>query len=191
MSSKVSSVSPKENTKQHWLEFALKQLIRKGPDSLKIMPLCEARGVTKGSFYHHFKNRQDFIEQLMEHWYQTLTIAFIEQANMAEGPLQRLEKLDQVIAANNIEAEMHIRAWALKEPGISGYLAKVDNQRQNYLEQCYIELGVEPQLAKDIAMVSYAQFLGLLQIHPTPDLETMLRLSGLVSSAFFPGPLQP
>lgn len=176
----------KENTKRHWLEFALKQLVQKGPDSLKIMPLCEARGVTKGSFYHHFKNRQDFIEQLMEHWFQTLTMAFIEQANTEDGPLQRLEKLDQVIADNNIEAEMHIRAWALKEPGISDYLARVDHQRQDYLKQCYLELGVDRELAQDIAMISYAQFLGLLQIHPTPSLKTMLRLSGLVSSTFFP-----
>ena len=179
-------MSSKENTREHWLKFALQQLIKKGPDSLKIIPLCEARGVTKGSFYHHFKNRQDFISQLMEHWYQTLTMAFIEQADTESDPLQRLEKLDQVIADNDIEAEMHIRAWALKEPGLSYYLARVDEQRQDYLKHCYTELGVDPALARDIAMVSYAQFLGLLQLHPRPDTETMLRLSGLLSRQFFP-----
>lgn len=179
-------MSTTERSKASWLDFALKQLVEKGPDSLRVSVICEAKGVTKGSFYHHFKNRQDFIDQLMKHWHQTLTMALIEQADTALGPLERLEKLDQVIAETNIEAEMHIRAWALKDPSIAPYLAEVDQHRQQYLKQCYIELGVNSVLADDIAMISYAQFLGLLQLYPKPDNDTMLRLSGMVSRQFFP-----
>ena len=180
-----------ENTKNSqldWLEFALDVLIKKGPDSLKITPLCNLKGVTKGSFYHHFKNRTAFIDTLMNHWYQRMTVDFIDQANSAASPMERLNKLDQVIAGQNIEAEMHIRAWALKEQSIATHLAKIDQQRQDYLASCYLELGLEEQAAQDIALMAYANFLGMQQIYPRPSIETVLRVTALASSTFLPMP---
>ncbi|MDG9667743.1 TetR/AcrR family transcriptional regulator [Hahella sp. CR1] len=174
----------KQLSKTDWLEFALKQLVNKGPDSLKIMPLCEALKVTKGSFYHHFENRQDFNDALMSHWYERMTMEFIKQADAAGAPLERLKKLDQVIAAHNIEAEMHIRAWALKDVQIAEHLVKIDNQRQQYLKQCYLDLGAEDRLAGELAQIAYGLFLGLQQIHPKPGIETALHLAAMVSGKF-------
>jgi len=175
-----------KNSQLDWLEFALEILIKKGPDSLKITPLCELKGVTKGSFYHHFKNRAEFIDALMTHWYQKMTLDFITQANTQESPLERLKKLDRVIASHNIEAEMHIRAWALKEQSIAQHLENIDQQRQDYLANCYIELGMEKAQAHDIALIAYANFLGMQQIHPKPTMATVLRVSAMASKAFMP-----
>ncbi len=175
-----------KNSKLDWLEFALEMLIKKGPDSLKIIPLCELKGVSKGSFYHHFKNRSEFIDTLMEHWYQKMTLDFISQANTESTPLERLQKLDQVIASNSVGAEMHIRAWALKENSIALHLEKIDKQRQDYLASCYVGLGLEKHKAQDIALMSYSSFLGMQQIHPKPSTEDILRLSAMVSGAFIP-----
>lgn len=162
-----------------WLNFALEVLMKKGPEFLRIGPLCEQKGVTKGSFYHHFKNRAEFIDALMSHWYEKVTLAFIEQANTQATALQRLEELDRVIAAEDIEAENHIRAWALKEPNIGEHLAKIDSKRQAYLCECYIELGLDPDFAKDVALMAYANFLGMQQIHPRPRIEDALRIAAL------------
>jgi AcrR family transcriptional regulator len=171
-------------SKIQWLNFALRQLVELGPESLKIASLCQALNVTKGSFYHHFNNRQDFMEALMEYWYKKMTLEFINQANTVDAPLERLEKLDHVIADNNMEAEIHIRAWALNESFIIKHLEKVDAQRQLFLKQCYIELGMSNELATDIAMINYAKFLGLLQLHPKPNITTMLRVSEIASRIF-------
>ena len=175
----------KTNNRTQWLEFALLQLVKHGPQHLTIAKLCDSKGVTKGSFYHHFKNRQLFIEALMEHWYQQMTINFIEQANTEQGPLQRLEKLDQVIASHDLQAEMHIRAWALNEPIIAVHLEKIDTQRQAYLQQCFVDMQIPVCLATDMAMIGYAQFLGMQQLHPKPDFATISRLAELASSKFF------
>ncbi|GHG01263.1 TetR/AcrR family transcriptional regulator [Thalassotalea marina] len=165
--------------KQDWLDFALAVLKKHGPERLKIQPLCDAKGVSKGSFYHHFASRADFIEQLMEYWYQSMTVSFIEQANTKGSPLERLEKLDQVIASNKTGTELHIRAWALKTPSIRPHLEKIDKQRQAYLAECYVGLGLAPQLAEDYALMAYANFLGMQQIYPTPSIEEVLRVTTL------------
>jgi len=175
-----------QNSKLDWLEFALEMLIKKGPEALKITPLCELKGVTKGSFYHHFKNRSEFIDTLMEHWYQKMTLDFISQANTEASPMERLNKLDQVIANQNIEAEMHIRAWSLKESSIALHLEKIDQQRQDYLASCYKDLGLDDQAAKDVALMAYANFLGMQQVHPRPSIETVLRVTTMASKAFIP-----
>lgn len=172
------------NSKIDWLDFSLKVLVSKGPDSLKIDSLCKLKGVSKGSFYHHFKNRAEFIDQLMDYWFEKMTIDFIAQANTQASPMERLEKLDRVIAGNNIEAELHIRAWALKESKIAGHLAKIDEQRQQYLVSCYVDLGMENSLANDVATMAYSTFLGLQQMYPKPSIDTILRISALGSTTF-------
>ena len=173
-----------KNSREDWLNFALDILVKKGPEFLKINPICELKGVTKGSFYHHFKNRAVFIESLMSHWYETMTLAFIEQANTEDTALERLQKLDTVIAGNNIEAEKHIRAWALKEPVITTHLEKIDSQRREYLAECYVELGLNESQAKDVALMAYANFLGMQQVYPAPSIEEVLRVSAMASNAF-------
>jgi len=172
------------NSKNDWLDFSLSVLIEKGPEKLKIMPLCELKKVSKGSFYHHFTSRADFIDQLMTYWYEKMTVDFIAKANTESSPLARLEKLDQVISSHNIEAELHIRAWALKEPNIAKHLAKIDQQRQGYLSDCYIELGMEKAQAQDIALMAYANFLGMQQVYPRPSIADILRISALGAKTF-------
>lgn len=164
--------------------FSLTVLMEQGPEHIKIGPLCELRGVTKGSFYHHFKNRSVFIDELMLFWYNKMTLDFIAQANTEATPMERLEKLDSVIAQNHFGAETHIRAWALKEPVIKEYLAKIDGKRQQYLADCYSDMGVEEGMAKDIALIAYSNFLGMQQIYPTPSIETVLRVTALGSKTF-------
>lgn len=178
-----------KNNKLDWLTFALDVLIEQGPEAIKIAKLCDLKGVTKGSFYHHFTNRAAFIESLMSHWYETTTIAFIEQANTEHSALEKLQKLDKVIATNNTGAEIHIRAWALKEPQISEHLGKIDTQRRNYLAQCYCELGLTESRAKDVALLAYSNFLGMQQINPKPSIEENLRVSAMAAKAFLPEPL--
>ncbi|MEP2653614.1 MAG: TetR/AcrR family transcriptional regulator [Paraglaciecola sp.] len=186
----MTSYKDKKNKSSQldWLEFALEVLIEKGPESLKIAPLCDLKGVTKGSFYHHFKNRVAFIDALMTHWYTKMTLDFISQANIEDSPIDKLKKLDEVIASQNIEAEMHIRAWALKENSIALHLEKIDQQRQEYLAHCYAELGVVKETANDLAVMAYANFLGMQQIHPKPSVETILRVAALASRQFLPLP---
>jgi len=167
--------------KGQWLDFALNVLVKDGPESLKIEPLCRRMKVTKGSFYHHFTNRMSFVDELMQHWLEKTTTSFILQANQEHTGIAKLEKLDQIIASQNIDAEVHIRAWALREPHIAVYLEKIDELRQGFLSQCYQEIGMPEPQAKQVALLTYASFLGLLQVHPKPSIEQCLQVSTLSS----------
>ncbi|MCG7561561.1 TetR/AcrR family transcriptional regulator [Pseudoalteromonas sp. McH1-42] len=165
------------DARQGWLAFALKTLISSGPDALTIDRLCARKKVTKGSFYHHFKNRQAFVDALMTYWYEQATTRLIAIADTQPCPLTRLERLDEAIAATDIEAELHIRAWALKDASIQHHLSTIDTQRQHYLKTCYLELGLDQTRAEHLATTSYASFLGLQQLYPRLSVQDCLALS--------------
>ena len=60
-------------SKEEWLARALEVLGRKGAGELTIESMARHLGVTKGSFYWHFKDRADFFRQLIEYWDEHFT----------------------------------------------------------------------------------------------------------------------
>lgn len=53
-------------TKQRLLELGLNLLLEHGYNDLGIQTLLSASGVPKGSFYHHFRNKEDFAFQVVD-----------------------------------------------------------------------------------------------------------------------------
>ena len=60
-------------SKETWIKKGLKVLAESGAASLTIKGLSFRLNVTKGSFYHHFKNRIVFINEMLEYWENQLT----------------------------------------------------------------------------------------------------------------------
>ena len=63
-----------------WLNAALESLNEKGIDAVKVLPLSHKLGVTRGSFYWHFKDREDLLRQMLEYWERELTDVVIVAA---------------------------------------------------------------------------------------------------------------
>jgi TetR/AcrR family transcriptional repressor of nem operon len=78
-------------TKRQLLEAGLTMLLERGYNDLGVQALLEATGTPKGSFYHHFKSKEDFALQVvdlyMEAVHQGLEACL---SNTATPPLQRV-----------------------------------------------------------------------------------------------------
>jgi AcrR family transcriptional regulator len=59
--------------REDWLETGLQLLGSEGEKALTIERLCQVAGRTKGSFYHHFKSYDDFVNALLEYWQSECT----------------------------------------------------------------------------------------------------------------------
>lgn len=55
-------------SKEQYFETALGVLAEVGFKGLNIRRMCEALGVTTGSFYHYFGSWQGFVDALFEYW---------------------------------------------------------------------------------------------------------------------------
>ncbi|MCB1051714.1 MAG: TetR family transcriptional regulator C-terminal domain-containing protein [Acidobacteria bacterium] len=78
-------------TKQDLLEKGLEIFMSKGYNHTGIQEVIEAVGVPKGSFYHHFKSKEEFGVQVLE-LYAKQSIEQMRQlfGNTAIAPLKRL-----------------------------------------------------------------------------------------------------
>ena len=54
------------STKQRLIDAGLRMLLERGYGSLGIQALLDDTGIPKGSFYHHFRDKEDFALQVIE-----------------------------------------------------------------------------------------------------------------------------
>jgi TetR/AcrR family transcriptional repressor of nem operon len=69
----------KHESKTRLLEAALHVIRAKGYTATRIEDICEAAGLTKGSFFHHFKSKEDLALEAAKYWEDT-TSAFFSSA---------------------------------------------------------------------------------------------------------------
>ena len=81
----------KPNARTKLLDAALGTIRAKGYSATSVDDLCEAAGVTKGAFFHHFKSKEALAVAAADHWSQT-TSAMFQAANYhdADDPLARV-----------------------------------------------------------------------------------------------------
>jgi TetR/AcrR family transcriptional repressor of nem operon len=61
-------MEPAHSTKQRLLDAGLAMLLEHGYHDLGIQALLDATGTPKGSFYHHFEDKQDFALQVIDEY---------------------------------------------------------------------------------------------------------------------------
>lgn len=79
------------STKRRLIDEGLRMLLRQGYNNLSLQELLDAAGVPKGSFYHHFNDKEDFALQVIDAYISdvhTTLDACVTDARLA--PLDRI-----------------------------------------------------------------------------------------------------
>ncbi len=86
-------VQPEHSTKQRLLDAGMGMLLKHGYHGLGIQALLEATSTPKGSFYHHFRDKEDFalqaIDRYMGHVHAGLDACL---GDKTRPPLMRLRR---------------------------------------------------------------------------------------------------
>jgi AcrR family transcriptional regulator len=147
-------------TAQDWIDFALTTLADEGVSALKVDVLARKLGVSRGSFYWHFRDLGDFHGRVIEHWKQIATeriIADIERYDVGE---ERLDALARHGFGHDVVLEVRMRAWADNNAEVARVLGDIDRRRREYMEQMLVEAGIPPSLAATRAQLFYWTYLG-------------------------------
>ncbi|NEQ66636.1 MAG: TetR/AcrR family transcriptional regulator [Symploca sp. SIO2D2] len=157
-------------TRQDWIEQGLKTLAETGVETVRVEPLAKVMGVTKGSFYWHFKNRDDFLEAILQEWVKCQTNSIIEQVEALGGDATtKLLYLFELAIQDDGRAENAIRAWATSNAKITTVLAQVDQRRLNYTKDLFLEVGFAPFEAMVRARMVYYALVGEFTIGTRSD----------------------
>jgi AcrR family transcriptional regulator len=148
-------------TPENWIEAATTLLEDQGIDCVRVDVLARLLGVTRGSFYWHFKDRQDLLRCLLQAWHQRAT----EQvtARFEGGPADPQALVRDLIslpargrsAQRAARIELAIRAWARRDEMARQALDEADASRIAYHAQVFSALGFPIAEARMRAFVLY------------------------------------
>ncbi|WP_084965011.1 TetR/AcrR family transcriptional regulator [Thermoactinospora rubra] len=153
--------------KRQWLEAGLRVLSDEGVPGLTIERLAGLLGLTKGSFYHHFKSMARYKTELLEHFAAEHTHRYITAAESAGTTARaRLDRLLALVLEDEDPGlEPAIRAWALQDDEVRAMQAQVDELRLDYLRRLWGEVGGEADSAA-MASLLYLVFVGSQHVIP-------------------------
>ncbi len=167
--------------RENWLKHGLFRLAEHGVSSLTIDALCKQFGVTKGSFYHHFKSHKAYLTAVLQYWQDEYTSRFIEHSEEGETVAEKMQRLDELVMQNFGDYEVHIRAWAQADPLAREFQARVDQRRIDYLFQLYQVWLEDDDQARAMAHLVYTTLIGSTAIIPSLDREDYTSMMALVA----------
>ena len=154
---------PTRLSRDEWLARALDILALEGGAKLRIDTICSALGVTKGSFYWHFKDRDDFVRSVVQFWSDRFTDPVVERITSLGGsPQERTKALMHAVSEGRFARyDVSIRAWAAQDPDLVAAIVKaVDKRRLAFAGSLFTEMGLDGPVAemRARALVAYLSF---------------------------------
>ena len=147
-------------TRNHWIEAALQTLGRRGVDAVRIEVLARELGVTKGSFYWHFKDRDDLLEAMISAWEEE-TRALHEETAKAGDASARMHRSNELVNQQKGRLpDYAMFAWARRDPKVAQRVAAVEARRLSFLREIAAEAGHDKGEAERLSMLAYLSFIG-------------------------------
>lgn len=145
-----------------WIDAALRTLANDGVQAVRVEALARTLGVTKGSFYWHFKDRPALLLATLDHWRRIATHAIIEEVEAAEAsPQGRLRHLLSLCTSGRGDRiESQIRAWAMSSPEAQAVLGQVDAVRESYVAGLLQQHGLKASEARHRSRAMYLALIG-------------------------------
>ena len=166
ITSKKKSPRPSEPLSvDAWCRAAVKLVIREGISGLAVEPMTRELGITKGSFYWHFENRDALVHETLRRWETDQTRDLIARFVGIEDPLTRLRIL-MFAAFEDIENGLFFAALSAssEDPRVQPYLQRVSAQRLAFVTDSFAALGLDPEEARRRALFSYSVYAGYYQL---------------------------
>ncbi len=153
-----------------WARAALKAIAAGGLVAVAVEPLARTLGVTKGSFYAHYRNRDELIAAALDEWVRGHGEEGLAEFAAITDPERRLRELLTTVvhAVQPLAPSVHLSLLGDRnDPRVRDAVRRVDRARLELLARTYRELGLSPERAESRARVAYAAILGLLHLAQT------------------------
>lgn len=128
----------RSDTRRHLLEHGVSMVLRHGYHDLGIAALLEEAGVPKGSFYHHFKSKEDFGLQVIDLYMQDVHAGLDQSLGDASlPPLQRVRRFFE-LTEEKYRTEGYLGCLL---GGLGQELSGVSEAFRRKVEQCFAEIA--------------------------------------------------
>ncbi|MES9968529.1 MAG: TetR/AcrR family transcriptional regulator [Candidatus Thiodiazotropha sp.] len=138
-------------TKQQWLKAGIGVLAKHSLRGMKIGVICKNLRITTGSFYHHFKNLEEYQDALLAFYSEEYLEVYTKQARLddLQDPVDRLKALGKLSLEQEFKnVNCAMRSWGAESPKACEANRKLDARAFEYVCSMFKELGQSESKAK-------------------------------------------
>lgn len=159
---------------EDWERGALELIADEGVGAMAVEALARRLGVTKGSFYWHFRNRGALLEAALQRWEEHDEAEVLAKIEPIADPRLRLRAMFDFVARELPSHRIYAALLkALDHPAVLTLMARVSARRMDFLAAAYREAGMNPAQAQHRARLTYAAYVGFMQINMTLGLPRL------------------
>ena len=134
-----------------------------GADALKAEPMARHMTTTKGSFYWHFKDVEDFHSAILNLWEQAAIAELSRVLEEESGGVACFQALARSLADPNktnsvLQGEAAVRAWSTNAKLAAKVVARVDEARMDVLTTVLKHIGIANP---EVAHMGYGAAVGI------------------------------
>ncbi len=132
-------------SKAEWLEAGLHLLATSSVAEISVLALARQLGISKSGFYWHFKDRDDFLKQLLDYWYRNIieVIADNDQINELEPVTRLITAVEMIFRHDLVKYELALHQWATTDKRADKVMRKANRVRLGYAKAIFTELGFD------------------------------------------------
>ena len=151
-----------------WVETARNALIEEGIAGVRVDRLAQRLGVTRGGFYHNFRDREKLLDALLKLWEHDCR--FLPDDNPGSNPGEAMQWYDRTILRLIEEDgydhafDMAGREWSRSDKRAAWAVERSDRERVSVLEKFFRVLGYSAEQATIRAKVLYYHQIGYYAI---------------------------
>lgn len=156
-------------TADTWVDTARRALIEEGIGGVKVDRLAGRLGVTRGGFYHNFRDREELLSRLMDAWEETCQFAppDLPPGSTPADAIVWLDELVRRLIEEDIydhHFDMAVRELARSDPRAAWAMERADRKRMTSLRRFFEALGYDEEEAPVRARVFYYHQIGYYAI---------------------------
>ena len=159
---------------QDWIDAAIEGLLSEGPSALRIRPLARKLGVTPGSFYWHFRDRDDLRDRVLQHWRDQMMRQGAAAGQIAGRGAAQIRALPGILVSRRLpHLDAAMRAWGRQDPVVASAVASADELRIRVVAAMLREAGLDEERAQRRARLIWWVFRGSSGADETERLEAV------------------
>ena len=167
-----------------WIAAAFAELAAHGWDGVRVEPIAATLGITKGSFYWHFADRDALVAAMFIRWAEGRVRAIRNETQGDSDPRALLYRLIDLYArgpnTNGLAIELAIRGLARADSRAADAVAMVDGERLARVSALFAKLGSKSSEAEAKAFLFYAFVFGQSLIAGRRDAGLRAAASALI-----------
>lgn len=147
--------------RDNWIRAAQSLLADQGIALVRVEVLARDLGVSKGSFYWHFRDRGELLEHLLSRWEDDeLEWLNVEDGTVAAARWARF--VERTASPERMRMEVAMRAWARGDERVAGRVAAIEKRKTRLIADVLREVGFTQSAADSWSEVVLLICLGWL-----------------------------